>query len=230
MKKSLAFLSVVAATAAVPAFAQGYGPGYVGHGYIGAGIGRGNLNLNATEFTGLSNATVGDTDTSWTIRAGWRVHPYFALEAGYFEFGTYDFRGNAGPITVTGDAKVESYSLSLVGILPLGEQFEGYGRVGYAHTKAKFSANTRDRERLRGRHAKRGDLRHRGALALRAQLEPLRRMDEERQDQDRQLPGRDRLPLLISPGGVLRAPSPRARRCPIFLPWSFCQAPDKIGE
>jgi OmpA-OmpF porin, OOP family len=138
MKKTLSILAVVATTAAVPAFAQMFAPGA---GYIGAGIGRGNLNINGTEFTGLNNATVGDTDTSWTVRGGWRFHPYMAVEVGYYEFGTYDFRGTAGPITVTGDAKVESYSLSLVGILPLGEQFEGYGRIGYAHTKAKFSAN-----------------------------------------------------------------------------------------
>jgi len=137
MKRYMAILAAVAATTAVPAFAQ-----FAPSAYIGAGIGRGNLNINATEFTGLSNATVGDTDTSWTVRAGWRFHPYMALEAGYYEFGTYDFRGNAGAVTVTGDAKVESYSLSLVGILPMGEHFEGYGRIGYAHTKAKFSANT----------------------------------------------------------------------------------------
>jgi OOP family OmpA-OmpF porin len=137
MKKFLAILAAVAASTALPVFAQ-FAPG----GYIGAGIGRGNLNVSATEFTGLSNATIGDSDTSWTIRGGWRFHPYMALEVGYYEFCTYDFHGNAGPIAVNGDAKVESYSLSLVGILPLGPQFEGYGRVGYAHTKAKFSANT----------------------------------------------------------------------------------------
>jgi OOP family OmpA-OmpF porin len=134
MKKPLCILAVLAASAAVPAFAQGAG-------YIGAGIGRGNLNINGTELTGLSNAQVGDSDTTWQIRGGWRFHPYFALEAGYYELGKYDFRGNAGALTVTGDAKAESYTLSLVGILPISDQFEGYGRIGYAHSKFKFSAN-----------------------------------------------------------------------------------------
>ena len=134
MKKSLAILAFAATASAIPAAAQW-------HGYIGAGIGRGNLNMNGTELTGLSNAQVGDSDTTWAIRAGWRFHPYFALEAGYFELGEYNFSGNAGSVFVTGDAKAESYSLSLVGILPLGEQFEGYGRIGWAHSKFKFSAN-----------------------------------------------------------------------------------------
>ena len=134
MKKSLGILALLATSAAMPAFAQGAG-------YIGAGIGRGNLNMNGTELTGLSNAQIGDSDTTWTLRAGWRFHPYFAVEAGYYDLGKYDFRGNAGPINVSGDAKAESYSLSLVGILPFNEQFEGYGRIGWAHSKFKFSAN-----------------------------------------------------------------------------------------
>jgi len=128
---TLAFVAV--ATIAAPAMAQ--------QGYMGVGIGRGNLNVSGTDLTGLSNATVKDTDTSWSFRAGWRVHPNFAVEAGYTEFGTYEFSGRAGPLAVNGDAKAESYSLSLVGIAPLGEAFDVYGRVGYAHSKFKFSAN-----------------------------------------------------------------------------------------
>ena len=128
MKKHLAILAALAATTAVPAFAQGY---------IGAGIGRGNLNMNGTELTGLNNATIGDSDTTWSIRGGWRFHPYFAVEAAYYELGKYDFHS----ALINGDAKAESYALSLVGILPFSEQFEGYARVGFAHSKFKFSAS-----------------------------------------------------------------------------------------
>ena len=132
--KAIRTLALVALTAlAVPAMAQQF--------YFGAGLGRGNLNVSGTDLTGLSNAQVDDTDTTWTVRGGWRFHPNFAVEAGYYEFGKYAFTGRAGALDVSGDAKAESYSLSLVGIAPLGERFDLYGRVGYAHSKFKFSAN-----------------------------------------------------------------------------------------
>ena len=134
MKRSIAVLAVVAACGATGALAQS-------NGYIGAGLGRGNLNVNGTELTGINNAQVGDSSTTWAIRAGWRFHPYFAVEAGYYELGEYDFSGSVGNVGVNGEARAESYSLSLVGILPLSEQFEAYGRVGFAHSKFKFSAN-----------------------------------------------------------------------------------------
>ena len=126
-------IAAVAATlSALPAAAQWY---------AGAGIGRGNLGVSGTDLTGLTNATVEDGATVWGLNMGYRFHPNFALEAGYYDLGKYDFAGRAGVVNVTGDAKVESYSISLVAIAPLAEHFDIYGRVGYAHSKFKFAAS-----------------------------------------------------------------------------------------
>jgi OOP family OmpA-OmpF porin len=130
--KGFAAIALVAATVAVPAMAQGW--------YFGAGAGRGHLNVNGTDLTGLSNAQVEDTASVWALTLGAKFHPNFALEAGYYDLGKYDFSGRAGVANVTGNAKAESYSLSLVAIAPLAEHFDIYGRVGYAHSKFKFSA------------------------------------------------------------------------------------------
>jgi OOP family OmpA-OmpF porin len=128
-------IAAVAATlSALPAAAQWY---------AGAGIGRGNLGVSGTDLTGLTNATVEDGATVWGLNMGYRFHPNFALEAGYYDLGKYDFAGRAGAVSVTGDAKVESYSISLVAIAPLAEHFDIYGRVGYAHSKFKFAASDR---------------------------------------------------------------------------------------
>jgi len=135
--KSLTILAFVAATVAAPALAQPFAPSW----YAGAGFGRGNLNINGTDLTGLNNATVEDNGTTWGVNLGWRFHPNFAVEGGYYDLGKYDFAGRAGIVNVTGDAKVESYSLSLVAIAPLSPQFDMYGRIGYAHSKFKFAAN-----------------------------------------------------------------------------------------
>ena len=133
MNKAVATIALVATTIAVPAMAQGW--------YAGIGAGRGNLNVNGTDLTGLSNATVEDNGTTWGVNLGWRFHPNFAVEAGYYDLGKYDFAGRSGVVNVSGNASVESYSLSLVAMAPLSPQFDVYGRIGYAHSKFKFSAN-----------------------------------------------------------------------------------------
>ena len=133
MKKIRHALILAGLVAAAPAFGQQ-------HWYIGAGIGGGNLNASGTDITGLSNASVDDTDTTYTVRLGWRFHPNMALEAGYYDLGQYTFHGS-GLGAVDGSVKAKSYGLSFVGILPIG-QWDLYGRIGYVRSELKINAST----------------------------------------------------------------------------------------
>ena len=131
---------LAAALAASPAFAQ-----IAPHWYAGVGAGIGNLNASGSDLTNLSNASIDDSDKTYTVRLGYRFHPNFALEAGYYDFGKYTFSGNtAGPgaTDVSGSFKAKSYGLSFVALAPLSEQFDIYGRVGYARSELKPNANT----------------------------------------------------------------------------------------
>ena len=123
--------------AALPAFAQQASPFYVG-----AGIGRGNLNLSGTDLTGLNNASVDDNDTTYTLRGGYRFAPWGAIELGYYDLGHYNFSGRAtgSTLDVTGSAKAKSVGLSFVGILPI-DRFDLYGRIGYARSELKVNAS-----------------------------------------------------------------------------------------
>ena len=71
--------------------------------YIGAGAGNGHLNRSGSDLTGINNAQVDKTDTSWTVRGGWRFHQFAAVEIGYYDFGRYHFHGP----TVVGSVPVE---------------------------------------------------------------------------------------------------------------------------
>lgn len=127
--------------AALPAFAQmppNYSPWY-----FGVGAGQGHLGVSGTDLTGLNNASVGNTETTYTIRTGWRFSPYMALELGYYDLGKYDFHGTTfvGNTQVDGEAKAKSVGLSFVGILPI-DAFDLYGRIGYARSELKVNANT----------------------------------------------------------------------------------------
>ena len=123
-------LAQVPATTAPPPF------------YIGVGAGMGHLNRSASDLTGLDNATLDDNDTTYTVRAGWRFSPFAAIELGYYDLGGYDFHGTrVGSVgNVDGSARAQSVGLSLVGIWPINN-FDLYGRIGYAHSELKFNAN-----------------------------------------------------------------------------------------
>jgi len=110
--------------------------------YVGGGAGTGHLNRSPSDLTGLNNATLEDNDTAWTIRGGWRFSPFGAIEVGYYDFGRYRFDGNAVGrfVPIDGTVKAHSVGISLVGILPIN-QFDLYGRIGYAHSELKFNAN-----------------------------------------------------------------------------------------
>lgn len=111
--------------------------------YIGVGIGGGHLNRSGTDLTGLDNAQLDDNDTTYTVRGGWRFSPFGAIELGYYDLGRYHFSGNVSGtrIPADGSARAQSVGLSLVGIIPINN-FDIYGRIGYAHSELKFSANT----------------------------------------------------------------------------------------
>jgi opacity protein-like surface antigen len=111
--------------------------------YIGVGIGAGNLHRSGSDLTGIDNAQLDDSDRTYTVRAGWRFSPYFAVELGYYDLGRYDFHGAVDGTNVefNGSARAQSVGLSLVGILPV-DTLDFYGRIGYAHSKLKFSGNT----------------------------------------------------------------------------------------
>ena len=138
MKKAASVLALAAGLAVLPASAQFAANSF----YAGFGVGRGNLNASGQDLTGLSNASVGDSSTTYTARAGWRFSPYFAVEAGYYDLGEYDFQGGLGAATVSGTAKAKSVGLSLVGIAPLSPAFDLYARIGVEQSEMKLNAST----------------------------------------------------------------------------------------
>ena len=105
--------------------------------YVGVGIGTGVLHKSGSDLSGLDNAQLDDTDTTYTVRGGYRFSPYFAAELGYYDLGRYRFSGANG---LDGSGRAQSVGISLVGILPI-DRFDLYGRIGYAHSKLTVNAN-----------------------------------------------------------------------------------------
>lgn len=126
--RTLLFPSFVlaAATASGAAVAASDESGW----YVGASAGR-----STFEYSGGFEV---DED-AWGVHGGYRFNRYFAIEGGYADQGSQRYVIDCDPgvfcvpeaYPFVIDQSFERLDLSLVGILPLGEQFDVFGKVGY---------------------------------------------------------------------------------------------------
>ncbi len=131
--------------------------------YIGASMGRSVFSSPPSTpdtFASIrASGSIDDLDLrSSGVRAygGFRVNPYFALEAGYTDFGDIRFVKSDRPCPTlpgfillcpavpldrtSGRITADGWNLSARGIVPLGERFELSGRLGVLHSTATLRA------------------------------------------------------------------------------------------
>lgn len=98
--------------------------------------------LASVGVTGIESS-VDDSTNGFKAQAGYRVSPNFALEGGYVDFGQYRYQAefNGGET----ELQFNAWGLNFagVGILPLGEQLELFGKLGLllAEVSADASGN-----------------------------------------------------------------------------------------
>lgn len=159
---------IVAAMAAAAAFTPvtyAAGTGW----YLGFGVGQSKArdiddisgyaeDLEASlveELPGLSidiNASSDDKDTGWKIYAGYRLNKNFAVEGGYVHLGKFGYNASytgsfveeGGTVEFTGagsvKARAKAWTLGVLGILPVSDSFEVFGKVGAAFWDVKTTA------------------------------------------------------------------------------------------
>jgi len=142
-------LAVLVAIAAAPAIAKEPALGF----YVGAGAGvssfRGdyasqvNQAYAGTGFTVDAATVTDDRDTAWKAYAGWRFHPYGAIEAAWLDFGearTHYAIGvpNIGEATRDGRYRLSGAEISALGIVPIGDRATVYAKAGALFSQLKY--------------------------------------------------------------------------------------------
>ena len=134
MKKISAILCMLAFSAPLAFAAEG---GW----YAGVGAGRSVFNGNELDLepSNLANETytlhkLDDFSSSWKFFAGKQFNENWAVEAAYTSLGKFSFDATITsampPVPEYGEAKPDCWSLSGVGILPLGSNFSLLGKAG----------------------------------------------------------------------------------------------------
>lgn len=94
------------------------------------------------------NSVLDDSDTGFGIGGGYQLNDHFAFEFAYIDLGSLGYRAEGtvtdGVDTLAAEAVLASSAdgpvVSVLGILPLGERFSVYGRVGLSLLNAKGTA------------------------------------------------------------------------------------------
>ena len=84
--------------------------------YLGAAIGS----------TSYSEDGFDETDDGFKLNAGIRINENFAIEGNYIDFGRPE-----GPFYgIDSSVRVDGFGLSALGIMPISDEFELFGKVG----------------------------------------------------------------------------------------------------
>lgn len=93
-------------------------------------------------------STLDDSDTGFGLAGGYQLNDHFAVEFAYVDLGSVDYRASAtvsdGVDEFDADLGLASSAhgpvLSALGILPIGERFSLFGRVGLSLLSAEGTA------------------------------------------------------------------------------------------
>ncbi len=91
------------------------------------------INAGATHL--ISNGK--GSHNQWRIQFGYQFNPYFAMEAGYIDFGKAAYTASYTGGTATGTVKAGGLDVAALGILPLSHGFSVFGKLGVAVARVK---------------------------------------------------------------------------------------------
>ena len=153
----------LALAATQPAFSAEVQPGF----YFGLGVGEASYDIEKSELDGAildallsqglfptsSSSTLEDSDTSLALFAGYHFNQYIAVEAGYIDLGTAEYRASgtvnppgpilSAPATTTMDVESTGFTVAALGSLPIGSAFELHGRLGFLFAQTDLAVTAR---------------------------------------------------------------------------------------
>lgn len=95
-------------------------------------------------------SSLDDSDTAWSIFGGYRFNPYLAVEVGYVDLGSAEYRssgtvnlsGSVTPASFNMDFSSTGFTVATLGSLPLGEMFDVHARLGIFFSDMEIDMST----------------------------------------------------------------------------------------
>ena len=137
MNKRSVAMAILFALAAAPAVAADNESGL----YVGAGVGRFNVEIDDVEDVTDAIGSFDADDTTFKAFAGWRFNPYLGVELDYIDLGNPEDFIDGRRVS----ADVNGFAPYLVGTLPIGP-VELFAKAGYLFYDVKVDVDDLDIE------------------------------------------------------------------------------------
>ena len=117
--------------------------------YAGGSVGRSTTSFNTSDFSTAGASESQDRNKAGNkVFAGYDLSRYWALEGGHAELGTPRYTSSAsgppfGNVSGTSDVKQSAWFLAAKGTLPVANQFNVFGKLGWTNNKLE-QHNTSD--------------------------------------------------------------------------------------
>lgn len=128
---------------AMPLAASAQQPGETGF-YVGGSFGQTKFNdfCNDLRAGGFVGGSCDETDSGWKGFLGYRVNRHLAIEGTYINWGEASIRNATfGGLPTSGRGELTSMGAAIVGLLPVGERFSLFGKVGMLLSEVEVQVN-----------------------------------------------------------------------------------------
>lgn len=105
--------------------------------YVGFSLGQATIEDACDGFTGLPGVSCDDSDTAFKIYGGSKINPNFAFEVAYIDMGEAVASDRFDTLT----SEVTAFNFSALGIIPVSQTVDLFGKVGLLFWDAKISIN-----------------------------------------------------------------------------------------
>jgi OmpA-OmpF porin, OOP family len=105
--------------------------------YVGGSFGQTTADEWCTGAPGVTITSCEDTDTGWKLFGGYRINRNFAVEGSYIDFGTFTGTATVGGSSANVSADATAWGIAAVGIFPVGNQFELFGKLGFVRGESE---------------------------------------------------------------------------------------------
>ena len=128
--------------------------------YVGAGVGYGSMSVDSQKIDRIldselpagyfvDGSNVDDGASPWSAFVGYRFMKYVAVELGYIDLGNADYSSAVSDgVDTFGRAKAQweasGWPVSVLGIWPINDEWEVFGRVGLFMGDVKLQAKAVD--------------------------------------------------------------------------------------
>ena len=213
------------------AFAQDYDS--VSYPYGGISLGQSQARIDeprisarlASEGASRSSMTKNEHDMAYKIFGGYQFNRNFAVEAGYFNLGKFDFTSTTVPAgTYHGQIKLQGANVDLVGTLPLSQRWSALGRAGIQYANARDTFQSTGAVRIPNATPSKNAINYKIGAGIQYEVNPslFVRGEVEHMRINDAIGNHGGVNMysvsLVIPFGRTTAPSPRVVAAPVYIP------------